>query len=136
MVIAAKKTPDAVSTEVLSKATRRRFTANYKLRILREADACTEAGEISALLRREGLYSSHLTTWRKAREHGELAALAPRKRGRKAKLRDARDAQLVELERENVKLRARLERAEALLDLQKKVADILGRPLTDNSGES
>ena len=122
MVIAAKKTPDVVSTEVLSKATRRRFTAKYKLRILREVDACTEPGEISALLRREGLYSSHLTTWRKAGERGELAALAPKKRGRKAKRRDARDAQIAELERENAKLRARLERAEVLLDLQKKAS--------------
>ena len=135
MVIATKKTAEAVSTEVLSKATRRRFTAKYKARILREADACTEPGEISALLRREGLYSSHLTNWRKARERGELAALAPQKRGRKAKRRDARDAQIAELERENGKLRARLERAEVLLDLQKKVADILGRPLTENSEE-
>ena len=122
MVIAAKKTPDVVSTEVLSKATRRRFTAKYKLRILREVDACTEPGEISALLRREGLYSSHLTTWRKAGERGELAGLAPKKRGRKAKRRDARDAQIAELERENAKLRARLERAEVLLDLQKKAS--------------
>lgn len=135
MVIATKKTAEAVSTEVLSKATRRRFTAKYKARILREADASTEPGEISALLRREGLYSSHLTNWRKARERGELAALAPKKRGRKAKRRDARDAQIAELERENGKLRARLERAEVLLDLQKKVADILGRPLTENSEE-
>ncbi|MBC8451235.1 MAG: transposase [Planctomycetes bacterium] len=135
MVIATKKTAEAVSTEVLSKATRRRFTAKYKARILREADASTEPGEISALLRREGLYSSHLTKWRKARERGELAALAPKKRGRKAKRRDARDAQIAELERENGKLRARLERAEVLLDLQKKVADILGRPLTENSEE-
>lgn len=135
MVIATKKTAEAVSTEVLSKATRRRFTAKYKARILREADASTEPGEISALLRREGLYSSHLTNWRKARERGELAALAPKKRGRKAKRRDARDAQIAELERENGKLRARLERAEVLLDLQKKVADILGRPLAENSEE-
>lgn len=128
--------PDAVPTEVSSRATRRRFSAKYKRRILREADACTESGEISALLRREGLYSSHLTTWRKARERGELEALSPKKRGRKAKKRDGRDHQIADLERENAKLRARLERAEVLLDLQKKVAQILGRPLTDDSEET
>lgn len=129
MVIAAKKTPDGASTEVPSKATRRRFTAKYKPRILRDAEACNQPGQISALLRREGLYSSHLTTWRKARERGELAALAPKKRGRKAKRRDARDAQIAELERDNTKLRARLERAEVLLDLQKNGRR--GPPLLD-----
>ena len=135
MVIAAKKTPDVAPTEVSPKATRRKFSAKYKRRILREADACTEPGEIAALLRREGLYSSHLTTWRQARERGELEALTPKKRGRKVKKRDARDKRITELERENVKLKAQLERAEVLLDLQKKVAEILGHPLPENDEE-
>ncbi len=69
--------PEVNEVEVVAKAIRRRFTAGYKRRILREADACTAPGAIGALLRREGLYSSHLTTWRKQRERGELAGLTP-----------------------------------------------------------
>src|SRR5574341_1355719 len=104
--------------EVLAKATRRRFTAEYKLKILKEAAACTQPGELGALLRREGLYSSHLTSWRRIAENAELAALAPRKRGRKPKL-DERDLRLAELVRENEKLKARAERAELLVEIQK-----------------
>ncbi len=72
---------DVPEVEVVAKATRRRFTAEYKLRVLREAEACTEPGAIGALLRREGLYSSNLTTWRAQRERGELLGLTPKKRG-------------------------------------------------------
>lgn len=133
MAIVTKKQPDTSATEVSAKATRRTFSAKYKARILREADACTEPGEVGALLRREGLYSSHLTSWRAARARGELAALAPKKRGPKAKVVDARDERITELERQNAKLRAQLERAEVLLDLQKKVAELLGDPLPENS---
>jgi transposase len=135
MAITAKKTPDTAPIEVSPKATRRRFSAKYKRRILREADACTELGSTAALLRREGLYSSHLTKWREARERGELEALSAKKRGPKAKKSDARDKRIANLKRENVKLKARLERAEILLDLQKKVAEILDRPLDENDGE-
>src|SRR5437899_12117088 len=85
-------------TEVTAKARRRRFTAAEKLRVLREADGCTKPGELSALLRREGLYSSHLSTWRAARRRGELAGLTPRARGPKAKPVDPRDKKIAELD--------------------------------------
>ena len=135
MVIAAKKHPEVTPTEVTSKATRRRFSAKYKRRMLGEADACTESGEIAALLRREGLYSSHLTNWRNARERGELEALSPKRRGPKAKKTDARDKRITVLERENMKLRAQLERAQVMLDLQKKVSELLGNALPEEGEE-
>lgn len=121
------------STEVSAKATRRRFTGEYKRRILQEADALAgdRTGKVGALLRREGLYSSHLTEWRKARERGELAGLAPKKRGPKASQPDPRDRKLVEQEREIAKWKKRAARAEALVALQKKVAEILGIALPD-----
>jgi len=113
---------------VSTTARRRRFTAKYKLEVLHKADACTKPGEIGALLRSEGLYSSHLTTWRKASERGELAGLAPKKRGRKAAPPDPLAKRIVELERQNARLTARAERAEALVEVQKKVAMLLGTP--------
>ena len=124
--------PVAPQTEVAAKAQRRRFTAAEKLQVLREADNCTKPGELSALLRREGLYSSHLSAWRVARRNGELAGLTPRARGPKAKPVDPRDKKIAELERQTRKLQARLERAEGLIELQKKVAAILSEPLTDD----
>jgi transposase len=114
--------------EVSAKARRRRFTAKYKLEILRRAAACTQAGEIGALLRSEGLFSSHLTTWRQARERGELDGLAPKTRGRKPGPPDAGAKKIAELERQNARLTARAERAEALVEIQKKVAALLGVP--------
>jgi len=111
---------------VAAKPKRRRFTAQYKRDILARADACTQTGELSALLRREGLYSSHLTKWRQARASGELAALEPKKRGRKPKTVDPRDAKIAELEKQLTKERARRERAEALVEIQKKLAAMLG----------
>jgi transposase len=123
--------PLAQQTEVTARAQRRRFTAAEKLRVLREADRCTKPGELSALLRREGLYSSHLSTWRAARSRGELAGLSPRRRGPKAKPVDPRDKKIAELERQTRRLQARLERAEGLIELQKEVAAILSEPLTD-----
>ncbi len=114
--------------EVSAIARRRRFTAEYKREVLRKAEACTQSGEIGALLRSEGLYSSHLTTWRQAQERGELAGLAPKKRGRKAMPADPRDKKIIELERQNARLTARAERAEALVEVQKKVALLLGAP--------
>lgn len=110
--------------EVVEKPKRRRFTAEYKLRVLREADACT-AGELGALLRREGLYSSNLTAWRRQRAKGELAALSPKQRGRKAKSSDAKTKRLAELEQENQRLLQRLKQAEAVIEVQKKVAALL-----------
>ena len=118
----------AEETEVVAKAQRRRFTAEYKQRIVREADRCTTAGAIGALLRREGLYSSHLTTWRAARDRGELEGLAPKKRGPKAPPPDPMAKKLAEQEREIGKWRQRAERAEALVEVQKKVAALLGTP--------
>jgi transposase len=124
--------PMANEIEVLAKASRRRFTAEYKLKILREAEACTEPGEIGALLRREGLYSSHLTTWRAQRERGELAGLTPKKRGPAPQAKNPLAAKVAALEREVTRYKARAERAEALVELQKKVAELLGTPLPRN----
>ena len=111
--------------EVVPKARRRYYTADYKLRVLREADACREAGEIGALLRREGLYSSSLTEWRRLRDKGFLAEAGGRKRGRKAKIVDPNAKRLAELERENQKLSEKLRKAEIIIDFQKKVQDLL-----------
>jgi transposase-like protein len=115
----------APDPEVVEKAGRRRFTAKYKLRVLEEADRC-EPGDIGALLRREGLYSSHLTTWRRQREAGALAALTPRKRGRKGQATDAQGQRVAELEREIERLRQRLVQAETIIEVQKKVSLLLG----------
>jgi transposase-like protein len=115
----------APDPEVVEKASRRRFTAKYKLQVLEEADHC-EPGEIGALLRREGLYSSHLTTWRRQREAGALAALTPRKRGRRGRTVDAQGTRVVELEREVERLRQRLLQAETIIEVQKKVSLLLG----------
>jgi transposase-like protein len=115
--------------EVDPKAHRRQFSAKYKLDILKRAAGCTAPGSLGTLLRSEGLYSSHLSTWRKQRDTGELAGLTPKKRGRKRVEVDARDRKLAEQAREIAKLTARAERAEALVDLQKKVAALLGTPL-------
>jgi transposase-like protein len=125
---ATAATPEPADPEVPEKASRRRFTAKYKLDILEQADGC-QPGQIGALLRREGLYSSHLTTWRRQREAGALEALGPRKRGRKAKARDAQTQRLSELERENQRLRQRLFQAQTIIEVQKKVSTLLGIPL-------
>jgi hypothetical protein len=124
--------PVAQETEVTARARRRRFTAAETLQLLREANGCTKPGELGALLRREGLYSSHLSAWRAARKRGELAGLTPRPRGPKAKSVDPRDKKIAELERETRRLQARLERAEGLIAVQKKVAQLLGIPLTND----
>jgi transposase-like protein len=120
---------------VSEKAKRRRFTAEYKRRIVKEADACKTPGSIGELLRREGLYSSHLTAWREARDKGELApGVATKKRGPKAKTLDPRDVRIVELERELQRQTARAERAEAIAEIQKKLSQLLGIKLpTENS---
>ena len=105
--------------EVVAKATRRRFTAEYKLRVLREADACMEPGEIGAVLRREGLYTSHLCLWRKQRRAKELMGLAPARRGPVPKATNPLTATVAALEKEARWLTARAERAEALVELQR-----------------
>jgi len=123
----ANDNTDAVPpTEVRPTATRRRFSAKYKREILREADRCTKTGELGALLRREGLYSSHLTTWRAQRERGELQGLAPKRRGPKPAPKNPLAGRMHELERENAKLRKRAERAEALVEIQKKLSELWG----------
>jgi transposase-like protein len=118
--------------EVLAQATRRRFSAEYKFKILREAEACTQPGELGALLRREGLYSSNLTTWQEQRERGELLGLTPKKRGPAPKSKNPLAAKVAALEREVTRHRARADRAEALVELQKKVAEFLGIALQRN----
>ena len=116
-------------TEVTEKARRRAFTVEYKRRIVKEAEACKGPGDIGALLRREGLYSSHLTTWRQARDRGELApGAATKKRGPKAAPVDPRDKKIAELERQIAKVTKRAETAEAIAEIQKKLAALFGRP--------
>jgi transposase len=122
----AKVVEKMPNTEVVAKAQRRQYTAEYKLRILRELDGSQGIGETGALLRREGLYSSHLTQWRRQRERGELDGLAPQKRGPKP---DPQAVELARLERENERLRERLRQAELIIEVQKKVAQMLGAPI-------
>ncbi len=122
----ARAPEGAPDPEVTERAKRRRFTAEYKLRILREADACKGHGDLGVLLRREGLYSSHLATWRRQRDEIAKAGLKARKRGPKPK---AVDPRVKQLERENVRLKRRLEEAETIIDFQKKLSKLLGIPL-------
>jgi transposase-like protein len=120
--------------EVVPVAQRRQFTAKEKLRILEEADACTEPGEIGALLRREGIYSSYLSRWRQARDRGQLTALGPSKRGPKAPANRELVREVARLRRENEQLRTRLDQAETIIDVQKKLSTLLG--LDPEKGES
>ena len=112
---------DRPDGEVPQRPVRRSFLADYKLQILRQADACTQRGQVGQLLRREGLYSSHLTTWRAQRQQGTLDALAPKKRGRKTRANDPALEKSRCLERENKQLRERLRQAEVIIDIQKKL---------------
>jgi transposase-like protein len=128
-----KPIPDPAVPE---KPVRRRFTAEYKLRVLREADASTEPGQLGALLRREGLYSSHLTTWRQQRDHGTLAGLAPKRRGRKPSPDAPLITEIDRLKRENQRLTAKLRQAETIIEVQKKLSEVLGIPLPSQSNGS
>lgn len=112
--------------EVTDKAVRRRFTAKYKLSILQQADSSSEAGGNGALLRREGLYSSNLNTWRRQRDEGSLAALTPKQRGRKAAPADPVALENEQLRKDNARLAKRLKQAELIIDVQKKVSQLLG----------
>lgn len=112
--------------EVTSKAVRRKYSPKYKRRILSEADRCTERGAVGALLRREGLYSGQLAMWRKERERRELEALTPKKRGRKAKPVNLLSQRVHDLEKTNRQLEKKLKQAELVIDVQKKVSDLLG----------
>lgn len=109
--------------EVVPRAKRRQFSARYKLQILEEVDQCDQPGQIGAVLRREGLYSSHLTTWRRQGAAGQLQGLRPKKRGRKP---DPQAAELARLQGENERLKARLEQAETIIEVQKKLSQMLG----------
>ena len=126
----AARIPDP---EVAPKAKRRQFTAKYKLRVVREADTCTEPGQTGSLLRREGLYSSYLSTWRRQREEGQLQALSSKKRGRKGQ--DPSAEELAQLQRENERLRARLEQAEIIIDVQKKLSKLLGLTMDETKSD-
>ncbi len=128
---AAKGRSAGPDSEVAEKPERRKYSAEYKLRILQEVDMCSEPGEIGALLRREGLYSSYLNTWKKQREKGTLAALSPRKRGRKATPVNPLSARMAELEGENRRLAERLNQAETIIEVQKKVSEMLKMPTSD-----
>lgn len=136
-MVRVEKNPRLASrVEVPDKPERRTFTAEYKLKLLKAADACEAgSGELGELLRREGLFSSHLATWRKQRDEGSLAALEPKKRGRKAKRRDAVSTENEQLKRENTRLQLRLRHAEAIIDVQKKLSSILGISLAARSDD-
>ena len=122
-------------SEVPAKAARRRFTAEYKLRVLTLADACNTPGCLGKLLRQEGLYASNLDTWRRQRDRGVLSALAPKKRGRKESVRNPLAAENEKLRKENERLTNRLRKAEIINDVQKKISQLLGIPIaTDENG--
>lgn len=121
--------------EVPEKAQRRQYSAEYKLRILAEVDHASQPGAIGQILRREGLYSSHLITWRRQRDEGALMALGPRQRGRKAKVINPLARKVAELEAKNRKLEKRLHEAQIIIEFQKKVADVLGIPLSRPENE-
>ena len=121
--------PPAMSAELSDRPRRRRFTAAAKLRILGETDRAADTGGIGAILRREGLYSSALTEWRRQRDAGALGALSPARRGPKTAAPNSLAGELAALQRDNARLARRLARAEAIIELQKKVAELLGIPL-------
>ena len=122
--------------EVQEKAKRRRFDASYKLRVLEEAERCREPGQVGELLRREGLYSSHLTTWRKQRDEGALQGLGPKRRGRKPKRKDPMALEVERLRRENQRLTERLRQAETIIEVQKKISEMLGILPTSQNDEA
>ena len=122
-----KRTVEDPDPEVPAKAKRRQYSAAYKRRILKEADRCSAPGEIGALLRREGLYSSLLSRWRRQQDSGAAAALEPKKRGRKPKPADPQAKRIAELERETARLRKQLKQAETIIAVQKKVSQLLAR---------
>ena len=125
----------AQEVEVSARPRRRYFTAEYKLRIVQEAESCTKPGELGALLRREGLYREQLARWKAARARGEMAGLREAKRGPRGRGRDERDRRIAQLERENRRLQKKLQRAEALIDVQKKVSEIMGIDLPESETE-
>ena len=136
IVVPPQHPSDAPDPEVTPKPIRRTFSAAAKLRLLQEADACTKPGEIGALLRREGLYSSHLVKWRRLRAAGQLQALAPQARGPKTPDSDPLANELAQLRREHARLQARLAQAETIIDVQKKLSQLLGVTLPAESTDA
>ena len=122
------------NSEVVPRARRRQFSNADKRRVLEAADRCTKPGEIGALMRREGVYSSSLSTWRRQREAADLAALAPQKRGPKVDVNRAETLHIAQLTRERDNLKSRLDKALLVIEVQKKVALLLGNPI-DDSGD-
>lgn len=120
--------------EVTEKKPRRKFTAQYKLEILGKVGQCTQVGQVGALLRKEGLYSSNLTTWKRQHEAGLLAALSPRKRGRKKAGINPLVQKVAKLEREKERLQRKLKQAETIIEVQKKISEILGIPQDHDAG--
>lgn len=114
------------SNEVVTRKKRRNYTVSYKLSILEQADACNKPGEVGALLRKEGLYSSSLTKWRREREQGILSALNSKKRGKKPIVKNPDEAENQALRKKNAELKKQLEQAELILDFQKKASQIYG----------
>ena len=127
--------PAKPDPEVAEKPDKRNFTPEYKARILAEADACTEPGQLGAMLRREGLYHSQLGKWRKKRAEGEVASLTPKKPGPKAEPPNPLEKVVRQLERENDRLRAKLKTAETIIEVQKKVSGLLGIVPPDQESE-
>ncbi len=131
-----KRETNRPDPEVLEKKPRRRFTARYKLRILAEVDSCTKPGDIGALLRREGLYYSNINTWQRQEQKGALKGLTPQKRGRKKREVNPLAERVAELERDNAKLSQKLKEAETIIEVQKKISEVLGISQPENNGES
>ena len=131
-VVAAPAAGGLVASEVSERAKRRRFTAEYKARILRQAERCKSPGQVGALLRREGLYSSLLSEWRRQRDRAAKPVLEGTRRGPKP---HGADPRIRQLEREKARLERRLAQAEAIIDIQKKVSEILGIPLAKIDGD-
>ena len=131
-VSAAPLQPPGTDSQVVPLARRRQFTNADKRRIVEAADRCTQPGEIGALMRREGVYSSSLSTWRRQRQAADLAALAPQKRGPKADPERADALHIAQLTRENERLKSRLDKAMLVIEVQKKLAALLGHTLDEN----
>ena len=130
-----KNVPSVPDAEVAATAKRRQYSSSEKRRILMAADRCAESGEIGARLRREGIYSSQLATWRKQRQANERAALEPKKRGRKADPAIAESRRVAQLTEENDRLRHKLAQAHTIIDVQKKLCTLLGLPTAEDLEE-
>ncbi len=120
----------APDPEVLEKPRRRRFSADFKLRILQETDSCTKSGQVGAILRREGLYTSHLSSWRVQRDAGALGALSPKKRGPRKAESNPLAPQVAQLQKDKTRLEKKLKQAEAIIEFQKKIAAMLDIPMS------